>query len=398
MKVLLLNQFFHPDADAVAQLATDLAEDFAAAGHQVTVLAARGGSRGGQSLPARETWRGVEIVRVGGTAFGKRSIAGRLADYATFFVSALVAAVRLPRYDLVLATTAPPLVASIGALLRALKGTRFVYWMQDVYPELGVAFGVLGPRSPLTWCFERISRATLRRADAVVVLGDLMADRVRAKGVAPERVHVVPNWADGAGVRPVPREANPFRRANGLDGKRVVLYSGNMGRGHELTTLLEAARRLCGEADLVFAFVGSGARRDEVEAAARDLPSVRLFPFQPRERLSESLAAGDVHVVTMDPCTLGLLEPSKLYGVMAAGRPVLVIGPDSSEVARTVLREGIGEVVSNGDVDGVVAALGRLLASSESLGQRARQAFERTYDRRHRTMALGALLSKVVGN
>jgi glycosyltransferase involved in cell wall biosynthesis len=378
-------------------LATDLAEALVAAGHRVTVLAARGGHRGGQRLPARETWRGVEILRVGGTSFGKRSIAGRLSDYATFFISALVTAFSLPRHDVVIATTAPPLVASIGALLRALKGTRFVYWTQDVYPELAVAFGLFGARSPLSWCFERISRAALRRADGVVVLGHLMAERVAAKGVAAGRIHVIPNWADGAGVRPVPREANQFRCVNGLDGKRVVLYSGNMGRGHELTTLLEAARRMCVEDDLVFAFVGAGAKRGEVEAVARELPSVRLFPFQPREQLSESLSAGDVHVVTMDPRTLGLLEPSKLYGVMAAGRPVLVIGPSSSEVAQTVLREGFGEVVANGDVEGVVKALGRLLNTSESLGQRARQAFDRAYDRPHRTSALAALLESVEG-
>ena len=396
MKVLLLNQFFHPYEDAVAQLATDLAEDLVAAGHQVTVLSARGGYQGGRQLPPRETWRGVQVVRVGATSFGKGSIAGRLADYATFYVSALVTALTLPRHDVVLATTAPPLVASIGAVLRTVKGTRFVYWLQDVYPELAVEFGVLGPRSPATWAFERISRATLRRADGVVVLGDAMAERVRAKGVAPGRVHVIPNWADGSGVRPVAHADNGFRRAHGFDGKRVVLYSGNMGRGHDLTTLLEAARRLRGEPDLVFAFVGDGARRAQVEAASRELPSVRLFPYQPRERLAESLSAGDVHVVTMDARTLGLLEPSKLYGVMAAGRPVLFIGPATSEAARTVVREGVGEVVANGDVDGAVSALKRLLAAAGPLGERARQAFDQTHDRRHRTMALGALLAQVI--
>jgi glycosyltransferase involved in cell wall biosynthesis len=395
MRVLLLNQFFHPDLSAVAQLATDLAEDLTAAGHQVTALAARGAYLGGQRLPPRETWHGVEIVRVGASRFGKGSITGRLADYATFYASALATALTLPRHDVVLATTAPPLVASIGAVLRAVKGTRFVSWLQDVYPELAVEFGVLGPRSPATWVFERISQATLRRADGVVVLGEAMADRVRVKGVEAERIHVVPNWADGSGIRPVPPHANAFRREHGLDGKRVVLYSGNMGRGHDLTTLLEAARRLRGEQDLVFAFVGDGARKAEVEVAARALPSVRLFPYQPRERLAESLSAGDVHVVTMDPCTLGLLEPSKLYGVLAAGRPALVIGPPTSEVARTVTREGVGEVVANGDVDGTITALGRLLAAAGPLGERSRQAFDRSYDRRHRTTALAAILADV---
>jgi glycosyltransferase involved in cell wall biosynthesis len=396
MRVLLLNHFFHPDGDAVAQLATDLAEDLVAAGHQVTALAARGGYRGGQRLPPRETWRGVEIVRAGGTSFGKRSIVGRLADYATFFAAALFTALTLPRHDVVLATSAPPLVATIGALLRAVKGTRFVYWLQDVYPELAVEFSVLRARSPATWAFERLSRATLRRADGVVVLGEAMAERVRAKGVVAERIHTIPNWADGAGIHPVAHQDNPFRRDFGFSGKRVVLYSGNMGRGHDLTTLLEAARRLRDEPDLLFAFVGDGAKRPQVEAAARELPSVRLFPFQPRERLAESLSAGDLHVVTMDPCTLGLLEPSKLYGVLAAGRPVLFIGPAKSEVARTIVREGVGEVVANGDVDGAVKALRAIMANAAALGTRARAAFDRGYGRPERTQAFEELLCSVV--
>lgn len=397
MKVLLLNQFFQPDVSAVAQLASDLAEDLVSSGHEVTVLCARGAYLGGQRLPSRETWRGVRVVRVGATKFGKRSIVGRLADYITFYASALVAALLLPRQDVVLATTSPPLVASIGALLRAKKGTRFVYWMQDVYPDLAVAFGVFGPRSIATRIFEQISRATLRRADGVIVLGKAMSEHLHGKGVVNSRIYIVPNWADGKGVRPVAHGENVFRRTNGLVGKRVVLYSGNMGRGHDLTTLLEAAYRLRGDQDLVFAFVGDGAKRQQVEIAGRDLSSIRVFPYQPRAHLSESLSAGDIHVVTMDECTLGLLEPSKLYGVMAAGRPTLIIGPDTSEVARTVLRERIGEVVANGDVEGAVAAIGRLLAAAGPLGERAREAFDRSYDRQYRTTAIGALLEQVVG-
>jgi len=321
MRVLILNQFFHPDLSAVAQLATDLAEDLVRAGHEVTVLAARGGYLGGGRLPTRETWRGVRIVRVATTSFGKASIPRRLADYASFYVSAMTHALLLERFDVVLATTAPPMIASIGAVLKAVKGSALVYWLQDVYPELAVTFGVARDGSPLVRAFEALSRATLRRSDAIVTLGAAMAERIVRKGVEPGRVHVVPNWADGATIQPVPEDANGFRRRNGMVGKSVVLYSGNMGRGHDMETLLGAARALRDRPDVVFAFIGEGAKRPVVEAAARELPSIRLFPYQPREALSESLSAGDVHVVTQDAATLGLIEPSKLYGVMAAGRP-----------------------------------------------------------------------------
>jgi glycosyltransferase involved in cell wall biosynthesis len=395
LKVLLLNQFFHPDLSATAQLATDLAEDLVAAGCEVTALAARGAYLGGGRLPRAETYRGIRIERVRCTSLGKKSIGRRLLDYGSFYAAAAARVLAGRRQDVVVAMSTPPLVASIGALRRVLRGTRFVYWLQDVYPELAVEFGVFGARSPAARAFDLASRFTLRRADAVVVLGEAMGERVRAKGVRPERIHVLPNWADGAAVRPVPAAANDFRRAHGLDGKRVVLYSGNMGRAHDLGTILEAARLLRDRADLAFVFVGEGAKRAEVEAAAKELPSIRLLPYQPREQLGASLSSGELHVVTQEPFTVGLVEPSKLYGAMAAGRPVLYIGPPETEAARTVEREGIGAVLPIGDAPAAAAAIERLVAGSAELGARARARFEARYDRALRTAQFAALLDKL---
>jgi colanic acid biosynthesis glycosyl transferase WcaI len=396
VRVLLLNQFFHPDLAATAQLATDLAEDLVAAGFEVTALAAQGSYLGGGRLPSREEYKGIRIERVRCTSLGKGSIARRLLDYGSFYASAAARVLAAGRYDAVLAMSTPPLVATIGALRRSVRGTRFVYWLQDVYPELAVEFGVLRKGSLATRAFDAASRWTLRRADAVIVLGDAMGDRVRAKGVAAERVHVVPNWADEQAIRPVPREKNAFRRAHGLDGKQVVLYSGNMGRAHDVATVLEAARQLREEPDLVFLFIGDGAKRPEVEAAARELPSVRLLPYQPRESLAESLSAGDVHLVTQAAFTLGLMEPSKLYGAMAVGRPILYVGPLEGEVARTVAGEGIGATVEPGDALGVARAVRELLANGATLGQRARARFESDYVRSVRTRQFTGVISGVV--
>ena len=391
MKVLLVNQFFWPYEDAVAALAADLAEDLVAAGHEVTVLASRAAGPDGRRPPRRETWRGVQIVRARGTAFGKASLAGRIADYLTYLVGALAFALTAPRPSVVVATTAPPLVVSIGLALRALRGVRLVYWLQDLYPELAVAFGILRPRSSSTWLFERLSRAALRRADAVLVPGAPMAERVRAKGVPAERVHVVPNWADGARIAPVAPGANAFRRALGLEGRRIVLYSGNMGRGHDLATALALAERCRDRNDLAFVFIGGGARREEVAAVAARLPSVKLLPFVAREVLSESLSAADVHLVTQDPSTAGLLEPSKLYAIMAAGRPVLYLGPADTEVARTILAEGIGARAANGDVEGALAALDALLDGGPTVSH-VRGAFEARHDRHVRTSHIARLV------
>lgn len=396
MKLLIVNQFFHPDQSAVAQIASDLAEDLVAAGHEVTVVAARGRYLGGAPLSARESWRGVQVVRVGGTSFGKRTLAGRLADYGSFYLAALACVLRLPRFDVVLATSAPPFVATLGVLTKLAKGSPFVYWLQDVYPELAYAFGLLRRRSVTGWLLERVSRLTLRSAAAVVTLGDTMAKLVVAKGVAPERVHVIQNWADGAALRPFTGPSNRIRQEWGLRNKTVVLYSGNMGRGHDLGTLLDAARLLRHREDLAFVFVGEGAKRAQVASAVGELNSIQLRPYQPRELLRESLSAGDVHVVTQETSTLGLIEPSKFYGGLAVGRPILFIGPVEAEVARAILREGVGSVVAPGDVAGAVDALVDLAARAEALGVRAREVFEREYDRPHRTRAFTELLQSIV--
>ncbi len=384
MKVLLLNQFFHPDLSATSQLATDLAEDLASAGLEVTALASRGSYLGGERLPARGRHRGVDIVRVRATSLGKRTLLHRAVDYASFYVASSLALARLPRQDVVVALTTPPLIAATGLVARALRGSRLVYWVQDLYPDVAVAFGALRPRSPAARVMAAISRAVLRRADRVVALGEEMRARCLAAGTPPERAVVIPNWSDAEAVRPVPSGENPLR-ARLAEGARVlVMYSGNMGRGHDLSTLLAAARLLWRRNDIRFVFAGEGARRADAEEAARTLPNVRFAPYQPRERLGEALSAADLHLISLSPELEGLIEPSKLYGVMAAGRPALFVGPAGSEVARTILREGCGMTVDNGDAGGLALAIERLAddeAARAHMGALARRALEEKYTR-----------------
>jgi glycosyltransferase involved in cell wall biosynthesis len=392
MHVLLLNQFFHPDVSAVAQLATDLGEDLAAAGFRVTALAARGSYLGGARLPAREDYRGIRIVRVQTSSLGKGSIAARAADYGSFMASAFARIAIAEKPHVILAMSTPPFVAAIGAAMRSLRGTRFVYWAQDLYPELAVEFGLLRRGSALTRALEFASSMIVRRADAVITLGEAMAARLVRKGARPDRVQVVPNWADPEKVRPIPHAANPFRAAHGLDGRLVVLYSGNMGRGHDVETLLAAAESFRERDDVAFLFIGDGFKRPLVERAANGNRRIQLLPYQTRNTLSQSLSAGDLHIVTQDANTEGLLEPSKLYGAMAVGRPVLFIGPEGTEVARTIRQEDIGEIVSNGHVTAVSEAIARMLANDDSMGLRARTALEHTYRRKARTAQVAGIL------
>ena len=207
-----------------------------------------------------------------------------------------------------------------------------------------------------------VSRRVMQASAQVVVLGEAMRERAVAAGAPRDRVSVIPNWADGDVVRPIPHESNPLRDDLARGARFVVLYSGNIGRAHDVSTMVGAARKLADRSDIAFVFQGEGNKRAELELGTRGLPNVRFAPYQPRERLAESLSAADVHLITLSPNVLGLLEPSKLYGIMAAGRPALYVGPDRSEVARTIGAERMGACIANGDVDGLVAAITRRAA------------------------------------
>lgn len=399
MHVLLLNQFFHPDLSATSQIATDLAEDLVEAGVKVTVLSGRGSYLGGEPLPALDEHRGVRIVRASSTSLGKRTLLHRGVDYASFYATAGATLARLPRQDVIVAMTTPPLIAAAAAALKGPKRSRLVYWVQDLYPDVAVAFGALRPRSAATRLMTAASRAVMRKADRVVVLGEAMGERCVASGADPARVAIIPNWADDRAVRPVEHDQNSLRATVAQSARTVVMYSGNMGLAHDVTTLLDAARVLKGRLDISFVFIGDGVKRREVEAASHELPNLRLAPYQPRERLSESLSAGDLHLIGLSPQIEGLIEPSKLYGIMAVARPALFAGPPGSEVARTIVRHDCGRVLRNGDSAGLAAAIVALADDPEgraAMGSRGRTALETAYGRRVATARFKELLDEVV--
>ncbi|MBI5478189.1 MAG: glycosyltransferase family 4 protein [Deltaproteobacteria bacterium] len=404
MRVLLLNQYFWPDEAATAQLATDLCEDLVAGGAEVTVVSSAGAyvpEDGAPRPPLRERWRGVDILRVPATALGRASIPRRLVDYASFYAGAAAQALRAGRHDVVIVLTTPPLLASLGVLLRLSRGERLVCWVQDVYPEIGVAFGVFPQEGLLTSALRLAARTIYQRADAVVALGEVMAERLVDAGAPRDRVHVIHNWADGRAIAPVPRAQNAFAREQRLGDRFVVGYSGNFGRGHDLDAILQAARLLRDRRKLLWLFIGEGPRRDEVAAAiARDRLNARLLPYQPRERLRESLSAPDVHLVTMRAGLEGLIVPSKLYGCLAAGRGVVFVGPEHTEAAQILADERCGVTVPPADPAALAAAvsdLARRPGAAVAMGRRGRAAFERRFDRPLATAAWARVCRAVAG-
>src|SRR5215207_7615803 len=378
MRLVILNQFFYPDHSATSQLMTDLAESLAGQGVEVTALAGRGRYDGGGVLPARENYNGVRVERAWSTGFGKGRAAGRLADYLSFYLGATWKLLTLRRRDVVMVLTTPPLISLPALAVCRLRRMKMVALVQDIYPDVAVALGALGERGPATRLLDRLNRLVLRRADRIIVLGECMRERVAQKAGADAegRIDVIHNWADGEKIAPLARgEENPFRKEHGLGGRFVVLFSGNFGRVNEFATVLDAARRLRGREDILFLFVGDGARAAEIEGFVRReaLANVRVLPYQSREMLRYSLAAGDAHLVTLADGLAGLSVPSKAYGSLAAGRPILFVGDPKSDIARLVEEHGCGEVFpsgAGGRLARAVAAWAEDRAKPAAMGER----------------------------
>lgn len=422
--MLLVNQYFWPDMAATAQLLTDLAEDLAAAGWDVTVLAGRGSYAPGRPgrLPGRERHGKVEIRRVRCTNFGRGNVLGRLVDYITFLAmaGAFVAFSRWTRgraageaapgqqwragaggRPVVVCLSTPPLLALVGLAAQA-RGAGFVVKVEDLYPEVAVALGTFGPGSLAARFFAAVSRLVLGRADAVVALDEGMRRRLVAAGA--RRVEVIPNWADGQALAPDVAAGQRGRAALAVGDSFVVLYAGNLGLAHRFDAVAAAARRLAaapaaGGGQVTLLFVGSGPRLGEVRQWCRDLPNVRFLPYQPREALRELYNAADVHLVTLRDEASGLLVPSKVAAALACGKPVVLVGATAGTVAAELRAAGAGWCCPHDPaaVAALLAALAEDPARVAEAGRRARELFEVKYDRKRATGRWQGLLGGVAG-
>ncbi len=387
-RVLFINQYYWPDHASTAQHLTDLAEFLATQGFECHVLASQGRYKPGEpNPPAFEMHEGVSIHRVPATSLGRRGTWSRMTDYLSFYAGAAYRALRLPKFDLVVTLTTPPIIGLVGTILKRLKGSRHIYWSMDLHPDASMALGRMSPASRFGSLMYWLSGEVYRRADKVVVLGPYMADRIALKQVPDEKIVTIPVWSRRDEIYPLPRDANPLRKSLGLEGAFVAMYSGNLGLAHTFDEFLEAARRLRERPDIVFLFVGDGPRKAEVQSArdSEGLTNIRLLDPVPREWLHASLSLADVHLISMKPEMNGIVVPGKLYGAMAAGRPIVFVGPEHCEPADTIRNAGCGFTLPTGDASALVSSLA-LLASDASLarrmGERARTSFIAHHEQR----------------
>lgn len=414
MRVVFINRFFHPDISATSQLLSELAFALAKCGIKVTVITSRlMYNDANVRLDHSERIKGVKVIRIATTGFGRAKLFGRLLDYATFYLFATCALFRnLGRGDVVVAKTDPPMLSLVAAPVAWFRNARHVNWLQDIYPEVATAMG-LGDDYILKTIFSLLKwprDASLRNADLNIVLGRRMAEYMRGIGVPTSKIQIIENWADGQLVRPIPSDKNPLRREWGLEHAFVVGYSGNFGRAHYVGTIVEAISWIEQKAlsmrqvtqtgarngefsvatlrdvqSIRWLFVGGGVQMDALkdEVNRRGLTSVIFRPYQPRTRLSESLSVPDVHIVSLRPEFEGLVVPSKYYGIAAAGRAAIFIGDQHGEIARLLALTGAGFSVNQFDGEALGQKVLELAANPDLVqikGARARQHFEVEYD------------------
>jgi colanic acid biosynthesis glycosyl transferase WcaI len=372
VKLLVLCPHFAPDAAPTGEVMTSIVTELVARGHRLHVVSA---------LPwyvdhrIEEGWTG-RIVRHQDTDWGritrvhpfptdKGNIPARAMAFGGF--TALVAGMALTaqRPDAVLAMSPPLTLGAAGWLAARARGAPFVFNIQDVFPDVAIELGVI-TNPTLVALASGLERQTYLHADAVTVLSEDLRSNVAAKiaGHRPERVRVIPNFVDVERIKPVDPD-NSYRREFGLTGRTVVMYAGNVGFSQSLDLVLSAAAALSHESHVVFVINGGGSARSDLEHKAAGLTNVRFVDHQPKDRLPELLAAADVHVVPLRKGLARASVPSKMYSILAAGRPIVASVDPGTEVATVVERAGAGLTVPPDDPEAFTKAIARLVSDRE---------------------------------
>lgn len=370
--VVFINRVYPPQRGATGRVLRDLARAFAEEGWRVTVVTT--GQR-----PRREHDGLIRLIRVKAACKTKKT-----HSYIGVWAKLFWAALNLPRHDLVVTMTDPPLMVVAGRIISSLKGSRHIHWCQDLYPDILPALGYKMPSGRLRF-YHKLSRRAMRKCDKVVTIGRCMARKLTHSGIDPRKVAVIPNWPDfellPPGEHGVTRRRK-VRRVSGVKGARPfdllltdgaerkfrVLYSGNLGRAHPLDTVLKAAEILHGQhPEIEFVFVGDGPNYERLaqERSRRGLDNIRLLPFQPASRLRELMESGDLHLITMKHESSGMLVPCKLYAAFAVGRPCILVGPEDCEPAQVIGDFKAGCIVPQGDADRLAAEISRYRMSAE---------------------------------
>lgn len=389
--ILIVNRYFYPDVTSVPQLLTELAEDLVRAGYKISVVCSRNSYNGSTRYRARDQYRDIDIRRVGNIHGRGGNLLFRLAESVTFFCLVLPKILMARGVDLFVVLSSPPLLAGLVSAAALFRVKKYMYIAEDIYPDIAVALGVVKKNGLLEKMLRRITRTVVHRATVTVVLGDFMKRKILAHFQKnPPRIQVVANWADGRRIFPVARSAGTSHTVQKPENRFVVQYSGNMGLAHDFTTILSGIYQLREANNILFQFIGDGPRRREIAEFCHQsqLETVEFLPYRDYRALNRSLNSCDIALVSIRNGLEGLIVPSKIFGILAAGKPFVLVSGSENEVAALSREFAVGRVVAEGDVDTFVGAVRFYMENPETVakeGRTARELFERFYDRRMAT-------------
>lgn len=388
MKVILVNRFCGPDQSATSRMVTSLAIALQREGMSMHIIASRmDHQQESTRFPSEEVVAGVTMHRLWTTCFGRHALRGRAVDYVTFYLSAAWWLLRnLRAGDICIVCTDPPLLSLAALVPVRLRRAVMINWIMDLFPEIAIILNAVG-RAKLTGKPAIALRDwSLRHARCNVTPTRRMADYLRTRNIPAEKIRVLSHWSEGDVLTPLERENNPLRREWQLTDRFVVAYSGNMGRAHEFATIIDAAALLDHRHDIIFLFIGGGYRCEWLreEARRRELKNVRFKPLQPAERLAQTLAVADVHLVSLLPPMEPFIVPSKFFGIAAAGRPTIFVGAPDGEIAQLVKESASGVSVAIGEPRQLAEWIVRLRdddALRQAMGRNARELFDARFSK-----------------
>ncbi len=385
--ILVISQVYVPDPTAVGQYMADAAAALVDRGYEVRVLtSARGYDDPTVKYPLQEYRDGVDIRRMPFSSFGKKTIAHRLLGQMLFLAQVFFRGLFTPRLSAVLVSTSPPMASIVAVAIGLLRRKPIKFWAMDINPDQIIAMGKVGPNSIPVKVFNFINRWLLWASSDIVALDRFMGDRLDKKYPINQKLLVMPPWPHGDHLLPVEHDENPFRKEHGLEGKFVIMYSGNHSLTNPIDTVLRAALALQDQDDLVFAFIGGGVRKKEVDdlIAEHKPKNVISLPYQPREEIRYSLSAADVHLVTLGDDMVGIIHPCKIYGAMSLCRPILYFGPVPSHASELVDGYQIGWSLKHGDDETAIKKILEIKNTPseelKELGQKAVNAVKQNFD------------------
>lgn len=390
----IINQCYYPDLDATGQLMVDLAEDLVKRGMAVTVIT----GRNRRGMAPIEIMNGVRVVRVPVLRLNKKIILFRYLNYLSFFPSFFLRALIMPGPNYLLILSSPPFMYLFGIMLKTAKRAKLIFNVQDIFPDIAIRLKLL--RNPLLIrLLERLIRYSFRKADKLICIGETMKEILFEKAAPASKIETIHNWADRNLIFPLLKKESAFAIENLLLNKFVVQYSGNFGMVHEFDTILGAAKKLSNKQAICFVFIGDGVQMEKIKyfIALNKLSNILLFPYQPRADLNASLNACDLSLVAIKDGFEGLVVPSKVYGIMASGKPILAICGNKSEVAKIIDENRCGVVVKPGDIETCAKAILMLFNDPQqrkSMGENGYHTFLERYDRKIATMQYFRIINK----